>query len=69
MKALGDIFVYIFAGGLILWMVRWILPLLVTGTSGTDNIMTYFYPLIILFAIIILCMLAFKKRRQQGSGQ
>ncbi len=64
MKALGDIFAYVFVGGILIMTVRWMLPMFITSTSGSDNLMTYFYPILILICIVILCMLAFKKRKQ-----
>lgn len=65
-KAIGDIFAYVFVGGLLMMIIRYLLPRLVTGTTGTDNLMTYFWPLLLFFGILILCMFAFKRRRQAG---
>ena len=65
-KALGDIVAYVFVGGLILGLVRWILPNFITGTTGTDHIMQYLLPVVLLVSVAILCAMAFKKRKQQG---
>jgi hypothetical protein len=66
LRAIVDIIVYIVAGGFLIGFVRFILPYLVTATDGVSHLMTYGWPVLLFFCIIMLCALAFRKRRQQG---
>jgi Na+/H+ antiporter NhaC len=61
-----DVIVYITIGGFFVGFIRYIVPALIKGTSSIDHMMTYGWPALIFFGVIMMCALAFKKRRNQG---